>query len=618
MPTKCTGIRAGIEAAIHATSEAWNKDSTEALLQVDAANAFNRLNRKVALHNIQEVCPPMKIFLQNIYQKPAKLSVSTRSEPEILLSEERCTQGDPAAMAFYALGAKPLIDELAKCIKNETCQQSWYADDSNAIGKFIAIKDWWEKLVSIGPKFGYFPEPSKTILIVKNPHLLDQAKELFSDTGIEVTLLGQRHLGAVIGSDNCRDLYVSSKIKKWIDDIMELSNIAIEEPQIALSAFTKSICHRWSFLQRTIPNIQHLFKPLEDCIKTHFLPSIVGRKISDIERKVLSLPVRFGGLGVANPVETACREYYASKAVTQGLADLILHQEQDLSLYSSERTLEIVKEVKHCKESFLKEKYADILTYIENSPIKRCLELNREKGAGSWLPKIWLEHPPHHTPHFCGCGKKNSVDHTLICMKGGYVHMRHNALRDLNAELQREVCRGVVVEPQLLPLENEIHMDINGTNAARAATDISSRGIWSTFEHTFFDVRVLHPNAPSYKDTSPAALYNNHEKEKMSKYASRILAVDKGSFTPLIYTTFGGWGPQATAYHKKLASLIAKKRNEDYHHVINHIRTKVRFSLLRSILVAMRGERGKTQKMSQSISSVSFNMVPDAMHYESP
>ena len=72
--------------------------------------------------------------------------------------------------------------------------------------------------------------------------------------------------------------------------------------------------------------------------------------------------------------------------------------------------------------------------------------------------------------------------------------MRHNALRELNAEFQREVRKDVVVEPQLLPLRNEV---VDGTSAHRAAPDISSRGIWSTFERTFFDVRVMHPNCPS-------------------------------------------------------------------------------------------------------------------------
>ena len=172
----------------------------------------------------------------------------------------------------------------------------------------------------------------------------------------------------------------------------------------------------------------------------------------------------------------------------------------------------------------------------------------------------------------------------------------------------------MVVEPRLLPLENEV---VDGTSADRAAPDISSRGVWSTFERTFFDVRVLHPNAPSYKNTSLSSLYNNHEREKMRKYNTRVLTVEKGSFTPLVYTTFGGWAPQAVRYHKRLAQMIASKKNEEYHHVMNHIRTRIRFALLRSVLVAVRGERGKRKTPSQPISSVSFNMVPEAMSYES-
>ena len=40
----CTGLRSGIEAAVHMTHRAWSDDSTEAILLVDADNAFNRLN----------------------------------------------------------------------------------------------------------------------------------------------------------------------------------------------------------------------------------------------------------------------------------------------------------------------------------------------------------------------------------------------------------------------------------------------------------------------------------------------------------------------------------------------------------------------------------------------
>ena len=43
----------------------------------------------------------------------------------------------------------------------------------------------------------------------------------------------------------------------------------------------------------------------------------------------------------------------------------------------------------------------------------------------------------------CACGKENSVDHALVCMLGGYTMMRHNEVRNVEAELLREVCRDV-------------------------------------------------------------------------------------------------------------------------------------------------------------------------------
>ena len=70
----CSGVRSGIEAAVHATDEAWKSPHTECLLQVDAENAFNRLNRKVALHNVRELCPSVHTYLVNHYQKPAHMT----------------------------------------------------------------------------------------------------------------------------------------------------------------------------------------------------------------------------------------------------------------------------------------------------------------------------------------------------------------------------------------------------------------------------------------------------------------------------------------------------------------------------------------------------------------
>ena len=128
---------------------------------------------------------------------------------------------------------------------------------------------------------------------------------------------------------------------------------------------------------------------------------------------------------------------------------------------------------------------------------------------------------------------------------------------------------------------------------------------------------ITHPNSPSYASWSPERIYRYHENRKMKKYNSRIINVEKGSFTPLIYSTSGGWGPQAVAYHKRLAQLMAKKRNEEYANVISYMRTKIRFSILRSTLVAVKGERGKTSPMTKPLQSVCFNLIPEALSYES-
>ena len=131
----CTGVKAGIEAAIHAMRQVFESSETEAVLLVDAENAFNNLNRKATLQNIKELCPPFYQYLQNTYQKPAKLIIPGVDKYDVIYSEEgTTTQGDVAAMGEYGLGIKPLTDKLAAAVDTKLCKQVWYADDSTSGG----------------------------------------------------------------------------------------------------------------------------------------------------------------------------------------------------------------------------------------------------------------------------------------------------------------------------------------------------------------------------------------------------------------------------------------------------------------------------------------------------
>ena len=58
----CTGIKAGIEAAIHATEEIFDMEGNEGLLLVDARNALNLLNRPTALWNCRVLLPGCSMF----------------------------------------------------------------------------------------------------------------------------------------------------------------------------------------------------------------------------------------------------------------------------------------------------------------------------------------------------------------------------------------------------------------------------------------------------------------------------------------------------------------------------------------------------------------------------
>ena len=58
--------------------------------------------------------------------------------------------------------------------------------------------------------------------------------------------------------------------------------------------------------------------------------------------------------------------------------------------------------------------------------------------------------------------------------------MRHNRIRDLEAELMREVCLDVRVEPALIPIANDTHRGGNTANKARI--DVSGVGVRGPYE----------------------------------------------------------------------------------------------------------------------------------------
>ncbi|CAH0407375.1 unnamed protein product [Chilo suppressalis] len=115
----CSGLSSGIEGAVHAMKDAFQKEchprSNWGMLLVDANNAFNAVNRQLELWQARIHWPHCARFLYNTYNGHAELVFRD--------------SGTRLYMPLYALATLPIINKLKS---ENTVTQCWYADDSSA------------------------------------------------------------------------------------------------------------------------------------------------------------------------------------------------------------------------------------------------------------------------------------------------------------------------------------------------------------------------------------------------------------------------------------------------------------------------------------------------------
>ena len=320
--------------------------------------------------------------------------------------------------------------------------------------------------------------------------------------------------------------------------------------------------------------------PLENAISKVLIPAITEHRCTRLDRDILALPVRLGGLGMTNPCLDANLEQSSSVKATIPLVQQIVaqsHQMPDDSLVKP------LQQAMRSERATVLQDRAEYIRGVASQKVQRALDLAAEKGSSVWLTVLSLREmgfnlnkrefrdaiklryvwPVDDIPSTCVCGDAFTVDHAMICKRGGFVTQRHNELRDLEAELLNMVCTDVKIEPVLQDISGE-QLGRGSNRAPNARLDIHARGFWENQRSAFFDVRVCHPNADSYRDLELQQIYRNHEDEKKRLYARRVLDIEQGTFTSLIFTSTGGMGNESLQYHSRLAQLISIKKGEHY------------------------------------------------------
>ncbi len=217
---------------------------------MDANNAFNSLNRGIAVRNALHLCPSLARVLVNTYRNPVNLYI----DGEAIQSSEGTTQGDAFAMAMYALGITPLINHMST---TNSTKQVWYADDCTVCGSVDELRLF---LTSVGPRCGYFPKPSKSWLSVLSTTPRTLSSSLISQSPRRVVLSLALRLGHKTVS--------ADKVLSWVAELTTLSNISQSQPQAAYSALTHGLMGHWTYmyLSCTCPDVSTLIQPLGDTL----------------------------------------------------------------------------------------------------------------------------------------------------------------------------------------------------------------------------------------------------------------------------------------------------------------------------------------------------------------
>ena len=280
----------------------------------------------------------------------------------------------------------------------------------------------------------------------------------------------------------------------------------------------------------------------------------------------------------------------------------------------------IKSEIKSAKRKL----HEDILKNLREKMEPNLLKLNElacVKGASSWLTllpiadegydfhkelfwdlvRIRYGYQLKRLPTICECGNQFNLQHALSCKKGGFVSLRHNELRNVIALMLKTVCKDVVVEPNLQPLTGERLNEITAITGDEARLDVHARGFWQTGQSAFFDIRVFNPLAKRHVSQNLNKCFESNEREKKRAYNERVLEIEHGTFTPLVFAATGGTGRECSKFISRLAEMIASKQNKNYSEVITWMRRKMSIGLCKAVGICLRGSRTVFSKKDLNI-----------------
>ena len=104
------GITGGNEAIVHTLRDASEAMETNGyvILTIDASNAFNCIDRRLALETMHDKIPELYLTSLNTYGSPSYTVINGTKHPV----EQGTSQGCPHAGSFFNVGLANLVDSI--------------------------------------------------------------------------------------------------------------------------------------------------------------------------------------------------------------------------------------------------------------------------------------------------------------------------------------------------------------------------------------------------------------------------------------------------------------------------------------------------------------------------
>ena len=155
--------------------------------------------------------------------------------------------------------------------------------------------------------------------------------------------------------------------------------------------FVKCKQQEWQYVQRVVAGIAHYFEPLEEVIRYHLIPALLGLKPGELDsdlRQTLTHSVKTGGLGILNPMDTAQRVHNISAAATGCLTASLIRNDGTFDIAEHNRTARTT--TLEARKGRIEDELLSLTRRGEGNATKQQRDKRNTKN-GAWLTVVPTE-----------------------------------------------------------------------------------------------------------------------------------------------------------------------------------------------------------------------------------